>query len=146
MRPLTAARLEAERSLAEAQFVDRAKVLRPPADEADQAVDEETLELTDPPNPAATIHEGACLLSRTARSRREQEGGDEVLRRERVVHFPIGTPEVWVKDVVEFVASPDPRSNPSIVGLRFKVVEVTEGSLRATRALRVEDEEGRSTR
>ena len=138
------------RSLAESYMIDRCIVRRDPERTLDDTLNA-SLEYEDSAGDATTIYGdttgGPCLVGRDRRLEgRSSEGGQTVVRAGKRVRFTVGTPVIWIGDEVNMVASPDPRSNPVLVGKRFRVAEVDDRSLAASQIVYVEDWQGARAR
>lgn len=137
--------LSVGQALVESVMIDRAKVLDDPQGPLDDTVNPDTGLSTPPANDVTTVHEGPCLAGKVNRQDRSGEGGQIVSRRVWRVRWPLSAPRFYPGQVIEFVASADPRSNPALVGLRVRIDEVDQRSLVVDRIVFGSDEAGAPT-
>lgn len=130
----------------EGYLIDRGKVLRDPEGPLDDTLDPTTLELIEPDADKTTVYQGPCLLGPSLRSSSDAEGGQTIFRRYWKVRFPISAPRFKTGDVLVMEVSPDPRSSPQLVDQRFRLFDVDDRSLAATRIVLAEDEAGARAR
>lgn len=139
------------RTIAESAMIDRCQVHRDPQGGLDDVLNPATLDYDADPDDATLIYGGAeggpCLVGKEQRREaRSAEGGQSVYRRILHVRLPTSAPRLLTGDIVTMTASPEPDSNPKLVGQRYRVIEGDERSFASSQIVTVEDAAGSRTR
>ena len=130
--------IAAGRSVAEEAMADRCRILRDQAGHLDDVLNRTTGKLERPAGDETTVYEGKCGPTReTAVDARRAEGGRTAHYRAWRTRIPMDAPMPREGDRVVVLVC---RGDANLIGRRFKVVDVTMGTVGVTRILGLEDE------
>lgn len=136
--------LEYGRRIAEEAMIDRCRILRDPAGPRDDVLDRSTGRLVPAAGDEQTVYEGICgPTTETALDARREEGGRTAHYRAWRTRVPMGAPLPAEGDVVVMLLC---RSDATLTGRRFRVIDVNQSSVGVTRRLALEDEHGATVR
>lgn len=118
---MTIENLDAARRTLETALVDTCRIDVDPEGEADDILDDDTLELSEPPDDSEPIYEGPCLLSPVLSDQVVNVGDRSITRRRYRARLPHSAPLPPVGALFTLTAT---EHDPELVGQRMRVVDV----------------------